>query len=140
MRSLASIAAGRPNTDSSPRSGNRIDMIILSVVVLPAPFGPMKPYSAPIGTVRSRLSTATVAPKVFVTPVKTMACPIGLRQVLPEGVLRLHHCVSEVLVESMGFGAQMVRPHGHFAQTAHHRPLLRRFHQATADAGSSGGV
>src|SRR5687767_4190357 len=127
MRSFASIAAGRPNTDSSPRSGNRIDMIIRSVVVLPAPFGPMKPYRAPIGTVRSRLSTATVDPKVFVTPVRTMACAIGLRQVLPKGVLGLHHLVSEVLVESLGFGAQVVRTHRHVRQAAHLCPLLRRF-------------
>ena len=67
------MAAGRPNTDSSPRSGKRIDMIIRSVVVFPAPLGPMNPYSAPIGTARSRLSTATVLPKVLVTPVSEMA-------------------------------------------------------------------
>jgi hypothetical protein len=43
-------------------------MIILIVVVLPAPFGPMMPYRAPLGTTRSRLLTAVVAPNVFVTP------------------------------------------------------------------------
>ena len=48
-------------------------MIMRSVVVLPAPFGPMKPYSAPTGTARSRLSTATVDPNVLVTPASEMA-------------------------------------------------------------------
>ena len=43
MRSLASIADLCPSTDSSPRSGSRIDRIIRMVVVLPAPFGPITP-------------------------------------------------------------------------------------------------
>ena len=41
--SFASSAESRPSTLSSPLSGNRIDMIIRIDVVLPAPFGPMKP-------------------------------------------------------------------------------------------------
>src|SRR5258705_11653632 len=37
-------------------------------VVLPAPLGPMKPYSPPRGIVRSRPATAVVSPNVLVTP------------------------------------------------------------------------
>ena len=48
-------------------------MIIRNVVVLPEPFGPMNPYSDPFGTSRSRSSTATCVPKVFVTPWRAMA-------------------------------------------------------------------
>ena len=43
MRSFASSADACPSTDSSPESGNRIDMIIRIAVVLPAPLGPMTP-------------------------------------------------------------------------------------------------
>ena len=42
-------------------------MIIRKVVVLPEPLGPMKPYSDPDGTVRSRSSTATTFLKRLVT-------------------------------------------------------------------------
>ena len=62
----------------SPESGKRMDMIIRIEVVLPAPFGPMNPYSPPRGTARSRLSTATIRPNVLVTPVKLMAVSIDL--------------------------------------------------------------
>ena len=41
--------------------------IMRMVVVLPEPFGPMKPYTEPSGTVRERSSTAVTAPKVLVT-------------------------------------------------------------------------
>ena len=44
-------------------------MIIRIVVVFPAPLGPMKPYSPPRGTSRSRSATATVRPNAFLTPV-----------------------------------------------------------------------
>ena len=43
-------------------------MIMRIAVVLPAPFGPMNPYSAPRGIVRSSRSTAVRLPNVFVTP------------------------------------------------------------------------
>jgi hypothetical protein len=42
-------------------------MIIRSVVVLPDPSGPMKPYTLPVGTVSERSLTATVGPKLLVT-------------------------------------------------------------------------
>src|SRR2546425_12272157 len=82
MRSLASRAEPCPSTDSRPESGNRIDMIMRIVVVLPAPLGPMKPYSAPRGTTGSRRSTAVVPPNVFLTPSSSIAVftAIGLSQ------------------------------------------------------------
>ena len=48
-------------------------MIMRIDVVLPAPFGPMKPYRAPRGIVRSSRSTAFSAPNVFVTPRRSIA-------------------------------------------------------------------
>src|SRR6185295_17889753 len=75
MRFLASSADRRPSTVSSPASGNRIDMISRMVVVLPAPFGPMTPYSAPVGTVRSRSCTAVDAPNVLRMPCSRSAAP-----------------------------------------------------------------
>ncbi len=48
-------------------------MIMRIVVVLPAPFGPMNPYIAPRGIVRSSLSTAVTLPNVFVTPTNSIA-------------------------------------------------------------------
>ncbi len=58
------------------------------VVVFPAPLGPMNPTIAPRGTTMFRSRTATLAPKVFVTPSSLMAsdtsspapgtaCPLG---------------------------------------------------------------
>ena len=38
------------------------------VVVLPAPFGPSRPYTAPRGTVNDRVETATKSPNRFVMP------------------------------------------------------------------------
>src|SRR4030095_10603591 len=77
MRSFASSAERPPRTDNSPESGNRIDMIMRMHVVLPAPLGPITPYSAPRGTTRSMASTATVVPKVFRTFLSSSAGGIG---------------------------------------------------------------
>ena len=52
-------------------------MIIRSVVVLPAPLGPMTPYSAPAGTTRSRSWTAVVDPNVFRMPFKRSAASMS---------------------------------------------------------------
>src|SRR4051794_28206654 len=73
MRSFASSADAWPSTDTVPVSANRIDMISRMVVVLPAPLGPMNPYSAPRGISRSRLCSAVIAPNVLVTPVSLIA-------------------------------------------------------------------
>jgi hypothetical protein len=45
------MAEDLPRTRMVPASGKRIDMIIRIVVVLPAPLGPMKPMSEPLGMV-----------------------------------------------------------------------------------------
>src|SRR5690606_4518204 len=68
-----------------PESGNKIDMIILIVVVLPAPLGPMKPHRAPRGTARWKSSTAFCAPKPFVTPSSTTAASAtaGSEEIMP---------------------------------------------------------
>src|SRR5438093_12044117 len=52
-------------------------MIIRSDVVLPAPLGPINPYSAPLGTTRSRSRTATVVPNVLLTPLSEIAGSIS---------------------------------------------------------------
>src|SRR5215467_10266237 len=62
----------------------------LRAVVLPAPLGPIRPRIRPSSTFRSRLSSATVAPKVFRRPCASMhaisstllVSGIGLRGVL----------------------------------------------------------
>ena len=43
MRSLAACIVSSPSTRMQPRSGCRMRMIMRRVVVLPDPFGPMKP-------------------------------------------------------------------------------------------------
>src|ERR1043166_5727721 len=65
-------------------------MIIRIVVVLPAPFGPMKPYSAPVGMARSRSMTALVAPKALHTFSSRMASGIAVESI-PYVQLR-HSC------------------------------------------------
>ncbi len=52
-------------------------MIMRIVVVLPAPLGPMNPYSPPSGTTRSKFRTATLEPKVLVTPLRAIASPMS---------------------------------------------------------------
>src|SRR5439155_25449661 len=62
-----------PSTWPPPSLGSRMPHSILSVVDLPAPFGPRKPYSSPVRTVRSRWSTATILPKRRISPRVTTA-------------------------------------------------------------------
>src|SRR5436305_1505239 len=85
MRFFASSADACPSTDSVPESGNRIAMIIRIVVVLPAPLGPMKPYSAPRGIARSRSATAFVAPNVLLTLLSVIASFMALESTPPAG-------------------------------------------------------
>jgi hypothetical protein len=56
-----------PETDKPPESGKMIDIIIRIVVVLPAPFGPMKPHSAARDRGRGDRRLG-VEPNVLVTP------------------------------------------------------------------------
>jgi hypothetical protein len=51
------------------------------VVVLPEPFGPRKPVTAPGRTRAVSASTARVAPNRLVSPSKTSVVPIGLLRV-----------------------------------------------------------
>ena len=46
----------------SPSSGDKIPLIILIVVVFPAPFGPINPMISPVGIVKLILSTALWLP------------------------------------------------------------------------------
>src|SRR3989304_2463982 len=57
-----------PSTRPSPSLGSRIPQSMRSVVDLPAPLGPRKPYSSPRRTARSRWSTATTRPNRLVSP------------------------------------------------------------------------
>src|SRR3954465_6790441 len=59
---------GMPSTLASPRSARRMFISRRSVVVLPAPFGPISANTAPSGTRRSRSSTASRRPNCFVRP------------------------------------------------------------------------
>ena len=43
------------------------------MVDFPDPFGPRKPWTSPVRTVRSSPSSALTLPKVFTTPVTSMA-------------------------------------------------------------------
>src|SRR5687767_4541379 len=52
-----------------------------TVVVLPAPFGPSRPYTVPAGTVRSTPSTARVSPKTLTRPDVSMAFMISLSRI-----------------------------------------------------------
>ena len=58
-----------------PSSGLSTPVIILIVVVLPAPFGPIKPMISPVGIVKEISSTALwVPPYIFVTCLISIIC------------------------------------------------------------------
>src|SRR3970040_542503 len=63
------------STVPPPSEGSRMPQSIRSVVDLPAPLGPRKPYSSPARTRRSRWSTATRFPKRRVSWRVTTAQP-----------------------------------------------------------------
>src|SRR5215475_5832530 len=60
-----------------PEVGRASPTIILSAVVLPAPFGPRKPVTAPARTANDRSSTARIAPKRFDSPSATIGAATG---------------------------------------------------------------
>src|SRR5713101_5041971 len=77
-----SATRSMPKTVPPPSEGSRRPQSMRSVVDLPAPFGPRKPYSSPARTRRSRWSTATRLPKRRVSWRVTTAQPsfdIGVR-------------------------------------------------------------
>src|ERR1039458_4625909 len=57
-----------PSTRTEPDVGFKSVASTLIVVVLPAPFGPMKPKISPRGMVSDRLRTATCLPKTTHKP------------------------------------------------------------------------
>src|SRR5579872_1524705 len=61
-----------PSTEMVPRSGARSPSTHSSVVVLPAPFGPIRPKISPSTTSNDTSSTATVDPYVFRQPATLM--------------------------------------------------------------------
>src|SRR5262249_15308742 len=67
MRSGAARRS-KPSTRPPPSVGSRMPQSIRSVVVLPEPLGPRKPYSSPASTRRSTWSTAVNRPKRLVRP------------------------------------------------------------------------
>ena len=58
----AGSPGGSPSTVAAPAVGRTRPSSIRSVVVLPAPFGPRKPYTSPRRTVRLTASTASRSP------------------------------------------------------------------------------
>ena len=53
------------NKETSPESGVMIEAMIFKVVVLPEPFGPIKPVIFPLAASNEILLTASVFPKDF---------------------------------------------------------------------------
>src|SRR5215472_3435863 len=67
MRSCSAVDIGRPSSSMWPESGTVMFTIMRIVVVLPAPFGPIKPNTRPGLTDRLRLLTALKSPKLLLT-------------------------------------------------------------------------
>src|SRR3990172_1312708 len=71
MAALAAVVPGwigRPSTTTSPPSRARRPQIIEIEVVLPAPFGPRRPYVSPRAISKPTPSTASRSPKRFTRP------------------------------------------------------------------------
>src|SRR4051812_18089601 len=82
MRSRECWVAGWPRMSIVPESGPSTFMIMRSVVVLPAPFGPRRPKEPPRGTESERSWTATCPEYALLTPERRMAS--SLTPVAPE--------------------------------------------------------
>ena len=67
------LATGTPATMALPLVGRPRPVRSRSVVVLPAPFGPRKPKTEPLGTVRSSASRAMTSPYRLLSPRTSMA-------------------------------------------------------------------
>src|SRR5579875_3187964 len=85
------VDTSAPSTITVPEVGSIIRLIIRIDVVLPQPDGPTKTVSAPRGTSRVRLSTATVAsPYTLVTLsklIKSSPIPVSLPDRMVEAVV-----------------------------------------------------
>src|SRR5665213_1162526 len=64
----ASVSTSWPQTVTRPALGVRKPVIIFIVVDLPAPFGPRKPSTSPLATLRSIPDTAAIGPKRLDNP------------------------------------------------------------------------
>src|SRR4051812_5473353 len=62
-----------PATSAEPESGFRRVLSTRTMVVLPAPLGPSRPSTVPLGTVRSTPSSAVTLPYVLTSPRAEMA-------------------------------------------------------------------
>src|SRR4051812_28916254 len=63
-----SLVMSRPSRRTRPALGARRPVITLNRVVLPAPFGPMRPVILPGSALNDTSSTATLPPKRTTTP------------------------------------------------------------------------
>jgi hypothetical protein len=88
--------AGRPDE----AAGLLGQVLALTTVVLPAPFGPSRPKTLPPGMVRSTPSTAVVAPKRLVRPRATTAPAVPVVGVLAAGVPAVVLAVMPATVEA----------------------------------------
>src|SRR5665647_1710370 len=76
IRALAATGSDHtswPSTSTVPASGRSRPVIIDSVVVLPAPLGPTRPYIDPAGTSSESPSTARLSPYVLTRSVTRSA-------------------------------------------------------------------
>src|SRR3954467_34536 len=71
--SLRSRTTSKPATRALPAVGRSRVQRILMVVDLPAPFGPRKPKSSPVATVRSMPRTASTCSNVLTRPLASTA-------------------------------------------------------------------
>src|SRR5687767_10052891 len=88
-----SVRTSKPATRASPDVGASRPFSILIVVVLPAPFGPRKPNTSPVRTLKLTPSTAVKSPNCLVRSRTTTASslPAGDRAVgaLESAMVRL---------------------------------------------------
>src|SRR4051794_942054 len=66
-----------PATLADPEEGRARPVSRRSVVVLPAPFGPRKPNTLPLGTVSARRSSAVVRPNVLERSLVSIASSVA---------------------------------------------------------------
>ena len=66
LASIASVTMSWPPMRMEPDVGAWMPTMHLSVLVLPAPFGPMRPITSPPGAENEKSSTALSGPYIFV--------------------------------------------------------------------------
>src|SRR5258705_8012526 len=84
MRCGASPAMLSPARLIVPRSGGWMPVMRLTSVVLPAPFGPMRPRISPAPIVRATSLVATSPPKRLVSPTVSSSAISGVPRLLAE--------------------------------------------------------